>query len=359
MDAWPLCGLAIVALGCGPSVESSPGVLLQRWTVGGELVRSDTDVWIHSGGCRVHRIGSTTGELETITAPDGCSEIRIFDDRLAFELQDGAWQVAESPGHPALELHGGEVMVAVDRVLHRVDTRLSDPLRYWTLPVAGRIEATLSGQTPYLHTSGSAPDQVSVTTLIDHPASGLRVRWFYLENGSVESETTLEVPPGARLAAFDHDTVVLVQSERTVRAEHRVRVSDPTNQHVRVVRNEPASWTFQSRSPVVAVDMSLHFTFVDSLVEPGLHEVYALDPATGATRWTQRVRAVQLRLFPDDQQVVWARDRVVARIDRDTGRELWTWPLLGTPRSVQRMYDNVWLASGPLMGTEMFRIDPP
>src|SRR5262249_27687229 len=200
--------------------------------------------------------------------------------------------------------------------------------RRWTLPVRTRIEARIRAGARGLYTAyttrqvdnphalhPSKPYPYATITIIDHePASSsLRLRWIGLDGGTVDNEAQLEIPDGARLAAFDWTTVALLSGDRVVQV-YRGDFRTP-------------SWSFfRPRGDVASAMLTAVFVFVDLRLASGLHEVHALDTQTGAPLWTRRVEAVRLQLFPEDMKIVLARDNVLAQID-STGEELWTWQL--------------------------------
>lgn len=337
---------------------------LQRWPVGGELVRrSSGGFWIHGGGCRIHRLDTSSLRLDAIAPPPHCSNAAILDEGIAFKLNDGHWRVPASENRAELELDGGDVMVIRDYALHHVGHELTaitaSSWRRWTLPVMTRIEARIQGGSRILDTAVTTrrvdnpdaphpgePYQYATTTIIDHePASSsLRLRWIGLDGGTVDNEARLEIPAGARLAAFDWISVALVSADRVVQL-YRNDFRTPT-------------WSFRAAGDIVSVMLTPHFVFVDARLSSGLHEVHALSTQSGDPLWTRRVNAVRLQLFPYDMKIVLARDNVLAQIDRGTGEELWTWKLPEPPISVLRVEDDTWLASGA-SSTELFEITQP
>ena len=362
MRSFLVGALVLGACDAGTASAERKDAPLHRWPVGGELVpRSQQgQFWIYGDGCLVHQLDLSSSHLDAVAAPPGCRDAAVLEEGIAYRLDDGHWRVPASTNVSGLELDGGDVIFARDYVLHHRDHELTaitgSNSRSWTLPVSTRIEARAHAGARGLYTAfttrmddnpraphPSEPYQYATTTIIDHepPSSSLRLRWVGLYGGSVDGDARLEMPAGARLAAFDWATVALVTADRSVQV-YRDHFEAPT-------------WSFRATGDVVSVMLTTRFVFVDARVASGLHEVHALDPQTGAPMWTRRVQAERLRLFPDNAKIVLARDNVLAQIDAGTGAELWTWQLPKPPTSLLRVKEDTWLASDP-SGTELFEI---
>jgi hypothetical protein len=336
------------------SVVTSRGTTLRRWSVGGELVRSDAGFWIHGGGCVVHRLDRSATQLDGVEVPADCKHAAIAGDGVAVQSRDGRWRVPKTWGNPELVLDGGDVLFAREQVLHHEGGRLASIQsgeRQWTLP-AVRIEARIAGGALGVHTLSTTrtidnpdaphpgkPYQHVVATIIDRVPPGLRLRWVD-RGGTIEQEAHLALAVGARVAGSNHDTVVVV-----------------TGDLVELYRQDFTAprWSVRAPREIASVVLAAHFVFVDTRVGPSSHEVFALDLQSGRRSWTHRIAGARVALFPHDSKIVWARDRVVAGIDGATGEEQWTWQLAAPPISVLRVEGETWLASSA-HGTELFQI---